>query len=107
MMRTLPNLEARVPWAEVEFLLVAWAVGNVAFAINARDLSVGHHHCKAVIMMRTLCLEEAGRDPDLQFFCQFLHREDRRMFVRGSCVGEQALVLDPAEIGAFEQLGRK
>ena len=58
-------------------------------------------------MMRAVQLEEAGRDPDLQLLRQLLHRERPTDARRSARVGEQALVLDAAEIGAFEQLGRK
>ena len=57
--------------------------------------------------MGTVCLEEARRDPDFELVRQLLHRQHRRMLGRRARVGEQALVLDAAEIGAFEQLGRE
>src|SRR4029079_6338466 len=57
--------------------------------------------------MRSLRFEEAGGDPDLQLGREFLHCEHRRVFGNWPCIGEKALVFDPAEIRAFEQLGRK
>ena len=58
-------------------------------------------------MVRAVELEEAGRDPDLQLLRELLHRQHRRMLGGRPGGREQALVLDAAEIGAFEQLGRK
>ena len=103
----LPHLEAGVARPEIEFLLIARAVGNVALAIDAGDLAVGADHRQAVVMVRPVGLEEAGRDPDLQLLGQRLHRQHRGMLGGRHRCREQALVLDPAEIGAFEQLGRE
>ncbi len=58
-------------------------------------------------MVRAVELEEAGRDPDLQLVGELLHRQHRGMLGGRPGGREQALVLDPAEIGAFEQFGRK
>ena len=74
------NLEASVPGPEVEFLLIAGAVGNVALAIDAGDLPVGADHREAVGMVRPIELEEAGRDPDFQLGRELLHCE-----YRGGC----------------------
>src|SRR5438270_11947270 len=106
-MRSAPYLEAGVAGPEIEFLLIPRAIGDMALAVDAGDLAFGADHREAVVEMRSVGLEEAGRDPDLQLLRQFLHREHRRMFRRGARIGEQALVLDPAEIGTLEQLGRK
>ena len=48
----MPHLEAGVAGAEIEFLLVTRAVGNVALAIDAGDLAVGSDHRQAVVIMR-------------------------------------------------------
>ena len=57
--------------------------------------------------MRSIGLEEAGRDPDFQLGREFLHREHGRVLVDRAGVSEEALVLNAAEIGAFEQFRRK
>ncbi len=57
--------------------------------------------------MRPVGLEEAGRDVDAELGGEMLHRQHRLVLVRGPRIGEQALVLDPAEIFAFEQFGRQ
>src|SRR4029450_7825383 len=105
--RALPDLEARVARAKVELLLVAGAIWDVALAIDAGDLAVRSDHGERIVMMRSVELEVAGRDPDLQLFGELLHRQHRRVFggPPGGC--EQALVLDPAELGTFEQLRRQ
>src|SRR5205085_5979071 len=59
------------------------------------------------VMVRAVGLEEAGRNPDFQLGRELLHGQHRRMLGGRSRVREQALVLDPTEIGAFEQFGRK
>src|SRR5689334_6436447 len=58
----VPDLEAGVAGAEVELLLVTGAVGDVALAIDAGDLPVRPDHGEAVVMVRPVELEEAGRD---------------------------------------------
>src|SRR5579884_943220 len=104
-MRALPHLEARVPGAEVEFLLIARTVGDMALAVNPGDRAVGADHCERIIMVRAIELEKARRNPDLELGGEFLHRNDRGMLGGGLRRGEEALVFDPAKIGSFEQLG--
>src|SRR5512146_429696 len=94
MVRAVPYLETCVPGPEVELLLIAGPVWDVALAVDAGDLSVGPDHRKAVVMMRTIGLEEAGRDPDLELLGQLLHCNHRRMLGGGAGVAEEALVLD-------------
>jgi hypothetical protein len=105
--RAVPHLEPGIAGAEIEFFLIAGAVGNVALAVHALDAAVGVDHRQRIIMMRAVGFEEAGRDMDLQFAGKCLHRLYRRMFGGRLGIGEQALVLDPAEILAFEQFGRQ
>ena len=107
LVRTAPHFEAGVARAEIEFLLVAGAVGDVALAIDAGDLAVGADHRETVVMVRAVELEEAGRDPDFELGRELLHRHHRGMLGGRPRGREQALVLDAAEIGAFEQFGRK
>ena len=57
--------------------------------------------------MRAVRLEEAGRDGDLERLGERLHREHRLVFADRGGVGEEAFILDAAEILAFEQLGRE
>ena len=102
-----PHLETRIAGAEIIFLLIARPIGNMALAIDAHDLARVIDHREAVIMMLAVALEEAGRDIDLQFLGQRLHCGDGGMLVQGQGAGEQRLVLDRAEIGAFEQFGRQ
>ena len=52
-------------------------------------------------------LEVAGRDPQVELVGELLHRNDRGVFGHDAGGGEVVLVLRAAEIGAFEQLGRK
>src|SRR5689334_9473434 len=102
-----PHLETRVTGPEVEFLLVTGAVGNVALAIDAGDFPVGADHREAVVMVGPIQLEKARRDPDLQLLRELLHRADRRVLGSGLGGREQALILDPAEVWAFEQFWGK
>src|SRR3546814_7102947 len=89
--------------AEIEFLLIAGPVGDVALAIHARDGAPRRDHREAVVMMRLIGLEEAGRDPDAEVVGKTLHR-DHRGVRRGRLRGrEQPFVLDVAEIFALEQ----
>ncbi len=62
----LPRLEAGVAGAEVVFLLIAGAVGDVALAIDAEDLAVGIGDRHAVVIARPILLEEGDRDHHLQ-----------------------------------------
>ena len=55
--------------------------------------------------MRPVRLEEAGRDVDAQLRGERLHRAHRRMLGGRPGIGEQALILDPAEIFALEKFG--
>ena len=102
-----PGLEAGVARPEVEFLLIAGAVGDVALAVDAGHRPVRRDHRQAVIMMRAVGLEEAGRDVDRELVGQPLHRQHRRMLVHRPGAGEQALILDAAEIMPLEQFGRQ
>ncbi len=97
-----PDLEAAIAGAEVEFFLIAGAVGDVALAIDSGDLPVGVDHCETIVMVLAVELEETGWDPDFQFSRERLHRHHRGMLVGGTRRGEMVLILDPAEIGAFE-----
>ncbi len=106
-LRRRPHLEPGIAGAEVELLLVTGTVGNVALAIDALDFAIGADHREAVVIMRPVRLEEAGRDRHLQRLGQRLHGEHRLMLADGGGVGEQALVLDAAEIFALEQFRRQ
>ncbi len=56
-------------------------------------------------MMRPVRLEEAGRDGHAELGRERLHRQYGLVLADRLRVGEQPLVLDPAEIFALEQFG--
>ncbi len=57
--------------------------------------------------MRAVSFEEAGRDGHAKLGGELLHRQHRLVLADRLRIGEQALVLDAAEIFALEQLGRQ
>jgi len=79
----------------------------MALAVDAHHLAPVVDHREAVVEMRAVGLEEAGRDADVQLGGERPHRQHRRMRVGGAGGAEQAFVLGLAEIGAFEQFGRQ
>ena len=79
----------------------------MALAIDAAHLAIGTDHCEAVVIVRPVRLEEAGRDGDVQRFGERLHRQHSLVLASGGGVGEYRFVLDPAEIFALEQFGRQ
>ena len=58
-------------------------------------------------MVRAVRFEEAGRDGDAKLGGERLHGEDGGVFGGRLGFGEQALVLDAAEIMTLEELGRE
>ena len=106
-LRRRPHLEPRVAGAEVELFLIARAVRDVALAIDALDFAIGADHRQAVVVMRPVRFEEAGRDRHLQRLGQRLHRQHGLVLSHRRGIGEQPFVLDAAEIFALEQFGRQ
>ena len=106
-MRTLPNTKTGIAWAEVEFLLVAPGRRECGSCGRLRDFAVRADHRKRVV-------DSAARQPRRSSWGSRSSApsptpagEHRRMLIRGTRVGEQALVLDAAEIGALKQFGGK
>ena len=100
----LPRLEAGVAGAEVVLLLVAGAVGDVALAVDAEDLSVGVGNGDAVVIARAVLLEERDGDDDLQLGGQLLQRQNAGVLAHRVRRREPLRVLLGAEIDALEQL---
>ena len=80
--RRRPGLEAGIAGAEVEFLGIARAVGDVALAVDAHHRALVVDHGEAVIMMRPVRLEEAGRDVDFELGGELAHRQHGGMASR-------------------------
>ena len=103
--RNRPGLEAAVSGPEVEFLRIAGPVRNVALAVDAHESALIVDHRQAVIMMRPVRLEEAGRDEDGKLGRELPHRQHGRVFVDRPGIGEHGLVLGAAEIGPSKSSG--
>ena len=103
----VPDLEARIAGAEVVFLLIAGAIRNVALAIEPKDLAIRIGNDDAVVVARTVLLEDRDGDHHLQLARQLLQSEHARMLVGRVGGLEPFRVLLGAEIDALEQLGRQ
>ena len=68
-MAGVPDLETRVAWPEIVFLLIAGPIWDVAFSINAEQRAVGIGHDEAVKIVRPLLLEDGDGQDDAQFAC--------------------------------------
>ncbi len=102
-----PRLEAGVAGTEIIFLLIAGPVGNVALAIEPKDGTVGIGDGDAVVITRTILLEEGDRNDDVQLLGEFRKRQHARMFSRGVSGREPFRVLARREVNALEQLRRQ
>src|SRR4051812_38496272 len=60
----VPDFEPRVARAEVELLLVTWAIRNMALAINPQSRPVGVDHRQAVVVRMPRLLEERDWEHD-------------------------------------------
>ncbi len=102
-----PRHETRVAGTEVELLLVAGAVGNVALAVDPQDRAVRVHHREAVVVGRAGLLEERDRDRDAELPGEGGKARDRRMPLGGLRPREELVALFRAEVRPLEELGRQ
>src|SRR5512143_3720689 len=100
----LPRLEAGVARAEVVFLLIARPVGDVALAIDAENLAAGIRHRHAVVIARTVLLEEGDGDDDGELPRELLKRDHGRMLAQRMSGREPFRILPRREVDALEQL---
>ena len=104
----MPDLEAGVAGAEVEFLLIARAVGDVALAVDAHDLA-------RVVDHRQRCCNNAARRASkklvgmwtLSSLASFCIALTLGMFAQRRGGGEGIEFLHLAEIRPFEEFGRQ
>ena len=67
----IPDLEARVAWAEVKLLFISRSIGNVALSVYSQDLSVRVDDGNRVVKGLIVSLEEGDGEYHLQFLGHF------------------------------------
>src|SRR5690606_9767856 len=80
----VPHFKTAIAGTEIEFFLVTRTIRNMRLAIDAHDLAIGIDYRDAVIIMLPVTLEKARWNGDLQLPGKFLHRQNRRAFLRWS-----------------------
>jgi hypothetical protein len=100
----LPGLEAGVAGVEVELLLVARAVGDVALAVSADDRSVGVDDGERVVVGALGAFEEADRQHHLELRRQLLHAFDDGVRVGRMRQREELLLLFGRKVRRLEEL---
>gem|GEM_PF-5547675 len=99
-----PGLEARVAGVEVELLLVAGSVGDVALPVHAQHRAVGVDHRQAVEVGLARLLEERDGQHDAELAGQAREARDERVLVDRVREREQLLALELGEVEVLEQL---
>src|SRR5262249_17821571 len=97
----LPGSEAGVARAEVELLLVAGAVGDVALPVDAEDATVRVDQGDAVVVGVPGLLEEGDRDHDAELRGEPRELRDRLVALEGARPLEEGVTLLAAEIRAL------
>ena len=103
----VPDLEPSIAGAKIIFFLIAGAIGNVAFTIDAHDVAIGVNHRDTVVEMRPITFKEACGDGNIKPLSKFCHRLDGGMLQDGVCQRKMLFLLRFAEIGAGKQFGRQ
>ena len=103
--RVSHTLEAGVAGPEVELLLVAGTVGDVALPVDAEHRAVRVHQGEAVVVGLAIALEERDRDHHAQLLGHRCESRDGGMACGGLGPVEERILLFAAEVGPLEQLG--
>ncbi len=98
------DLEAGVAGVEVELLLIARPVGDVALAVEPEHAAVGVDHGERVVVGVVRPLEEAHRQHHAELGGELAHPRDDGMALVGPGEREELLLLVGAEIGRLEEL---
>ena len=100
----VPDAKARIPLVEVELLLVAGPVRDVALAVGAEHAPVGVDHGQRVEVGVVGALEEAHRQDHMEFGREPAHAGQKGMALERVGKAEIAPVLVLAEVRRLEQL---
>src|SRR5262245_18132509 len=99
-----PDFESGVTRREIEFLVIARALGDVRLAIDAHDRAVRIHHYEAVEISVLRALEDRERQHDLELLRDFRKALDGRVFGDRQRELEVLREVVLAEVWRLEQL---
>ncbi|MNX29903.1 hypothetical protein D3C86_600550 [compost metagenome] len=102
--RGVPDTETGVAGAEIFFLLIADGVGNVGFAVNTQQASIGVGHAKRIEIRVAGLLEPAQRQDHAQLPRQCGKALEDRAFAKLLGQGQVLVILLDAEIRRGKQL---